>query len=294
MTAADLRSARSWLFVPGDSERKIAKCWDSGADALIFDLEDSVSTEAKQNARQLVAETLRNRSAEAPICVIRINSLGTGLAEKDIEQTIAGRPAAYVVPKANSAADVVAIADLIDRGEGAACIPPGTTRILPIATETPGSIFKLDQIAGAHPRNAALLWGMEDLAVELAARATRTATGEMLDVFKTVRSLALLAGAAAGIGIIDTPMTDINALDRLADEASEAARMGFTGKLAIHPSQVEPINRAFTPSDEEIADAEEILRLSREGGGSAFRFRGRMIDTPHLVAAGRLLVRARR
>lgn len=290
----DLRSARSWLFVPGDSERKIAKCRESGADALIFDLEDSVSAEAKPTARKLVAATLGNRPVGAPLCVIRINALGTGLAEQDIAETIASRPAAYVVPKANSADDVLAIAELIDRGESLSDIPSGTTRILPIATETPGAIFKLDDIARAHARNAALLWGMEDLAVELAARATRTGSGDILDVFKTVRSLALLAGAAAGIGIIDTPMTDINALDRLADEASEAARMGFTGKLAIHPSQVEPINRAFTPSVEEIADAEEILRLSREGGGSAFRFKGRMIDTPHLVAAERLLARLRR
>ena len=290
----DLRSARSWLFVPGDSERKIAKCRESGADALIFDLEDSVSAEAKPTARKLVAATLGNRPVGAPLCVIRINALGTGLAEQDIAETIASRPAAYVVPKANSADDVLAIAELIDRGESLSDIPSGTTRILPIATETPGAIFKLDDIARAHARNAALLWGMEDLAVELAARATRTGSGDILDVFKTVRSLALLAGAAAGIGIIDTPMTDINALDRLADEASEAARMGFTGKLAIHPSQVEPINRAFTPSAEEIADAEEILRLSREGGGSAFRFKGRMIDTPHLVAAERLLARLRR
>jgi citrate lyase subunit beta/citryl-CoA lyase len=292
----EIRAARSWLFVPGDSERKIARCWESGADALIFDLEDSVSAEAKPAARALVAETLPGRKPDpdAPLCVIRINAFATGLAQKDIEETISGRPAAYVVPKVGSAADVVAIAEILESHEARMGILPGNTRIIPIATETPGAIFRLSEIAEAHPRNAALMWGMEDLAVELAARATRTATGEMLDVFKTVRSLALLAGAAAGIGIIDTPMTDIGALDRLEDEALDAARMGFTGKLAIHPSQVEPINRAFTPSDEEIADAREILRLSLEGGGSAFRFKGRMIDTPHLVAAERLLAKTRR
>ena len=290
----DIPAIRSWLFVPGDSERKIARCWESGADALIFDLEDSVSAEAKPAARELVAGALRNRGAGKPACVVRVNALGTGLAGTDIEQTIAGRPAAYVVPKVGSAADVAAVASLLDRCEAEAGIDPGTTRIIPIATETPGAVFRLDEIARADRRNAALMWGMEDLAVELAARATRTEAGEILDVFKTVRSLALLAGAAAGIGIVDTPMTDIGALDRLADEASEAARMGFTGKLAIHPSQVEPINRAFTPSDTEIADAEEILRLSREGSGSAFRYKGRMIDTPHLVAARRLLARLRR
>lgn len=293
---AEIRAARSWLFVPGDSERKIARCRESGADALIFDLEDSVSAEAKPAARALVAETLRGRtlSIDDPLCVIRINALGTGLAQSDIEATIAGRPAAYVVPKVGSAADVIAIAEILESHEARVGIAPGITRIIPIATETPGAIFRLVDIAGAHPRNAALMWGMEDLAVELAARATRTATGELLDVFKTVRALALLAGAAAGIGIIDTPMTDIGALDRLEDEALDAARMGFTGKLAIHPWQVEPINRAFTPSQDEIADAREILRLSREGGGSAFRFKGRMIDTPHLVAAERLLAKTRR
>lgn len=290
--SARLASARSWLFVPGDSERKIARCWDSGADALIFDLEDSVAADDKLMARQLVAATLAARSADAPACVVRINGLGTGLAQADIEKTLIGRPDAYVVPKANSPADMLAIADILTRGEAAISIEQGTTRIIPIVTETPAAVLRMEETLRADPRIVALMWGMEDLAVELSARATRTPAGTILDVFRTVRSLALLAGAASGIGIIDTPMTDIAALERLSEEAIEAAYMGFTGKLAIHPSQVKPINQAFTPSDQELTEAREILRLSQEGGGSAFRYKGRMIDTPHLLAAQRLLARS--
>lgn len=291
--STSLASLRSWLFVPGDSARKIARCWDSGADALIFDLEDSVTAEAKPTARRLVAETLAARSPDSPSCVVRINALGTGLAHADIAETLLGRPDAYVVPKANSAADVIAIAGILNNGEAAAGIERGATRIIPIATETPGAVLRLEEIARADLRVAALMWGMEDLAVELSARSTRTDAGTLLDVFRTVRSLALLAGASAGVGVIDTPMTDIAALERLSVEAVEAACMGFTGKLAIHPSQVEPINRAFTPSDEEMADAREILLLSRDGGGAAFRYKGRMIDTPHLAAAQKLLAKSR-
>lgn len=287
-----LASSRSWLFVPGDSTRKIARCWESGTDALIFDLEDSVAADDKRMARQIVAETLAGRSPNGPACVVRINGLGTGLSQADIAETLHGRPDAYIVPKANSAADVLAIADILTQREAAAGIRQGATSIIPIVTETPAAVLRMEETVRADPRVVALMWGMEDLAVELAARATRTPAGTILDVFKTVRSLALLAGAAAGIGIIDTPMTDIAALERLSEEAIEAAFMGFTGKLAIHPSQVKPINQAFTPSDQELAEAQEILLQSQQGGGSAFRYKGRMIDTPHLLAAQKLLARS--
>jgi citrate lyase subunit beta/citryl-CoA lyase len=294
--ARELSTIRSWLFVPGDSERKLEKCWESGADALIFDLEDSVLDENKPAARTRIASCLAgNRArADAITCTIRINSLATGMAEQDVAETIIARPAAYVVPKVTSAADVADIAAILDQYESQAGIETGSTGIVPIATETPGAVFQLQQIAHAHPRVRALFWGMEDLATELGARATRRPSGELLDVFKTVRSLALLAGASAGIGIVDTPVIDLNDIDGFRAEAADAALMGFTGKLAIHPSQVGPINEAFTPEAASIAEAETILKLSSEGGGAAFRYNGRMVDTPHLAAARKLLARIRR
>ncbi|WP_378941685.1 HpcH/HpaI aldolase/citrate lyase family protein [Mesorhizobium sp. ANAO-SY3R2] len=288
-----LSAARSWLFVPGDSERKIAKSWDSGADVLIFDIEDSVPPENKAAARAQVASALKEARAShvATPCVVRINCLATGLAVDDIPDTIEGRPAAYVAPKVGSAADVLRIAEMLDEQEARFGIEAGTTGIIPIATETPDAIFRMHEIAHAHRRVRALFWGMEDLATELGAHATRDRNGMMLDVFRTVRSLALLAGASAGIGIVDTPFTALADAEGLVEEAADASVMGFTGKLAIHPSQVAAINRAFTPSAHQIAEAEAILALSRDGGGAAFRYQGRMIDTPHLVAARKLLAK---
>jgi citrate lyase subunit beta/citryl-CoA lyase len=285
----DLRGARSWLFVPGDSERKLTKCWDSGADAIIIDLEDSVLPENKAGARKTAAAAIgqaRERGVTATI-LIRLNATQSGLNEQDISETIYAAPDAYVVPKVSNAADIRDVARLVERAEGASARPS----LVPIATETPEAIFRLHEIASAHERVSGILWGMEDLGAEIGARRTRRDNGEMLDAFKMVRSLALFAGAAARIACVDTPFIDIADTDGLTEEATEASWMGFTGKLAIHPAQVPIINAAFSPSAEEIEDARTILGLSRQGGGAAFRHKGKMVDTPHLTAAARLLAR---
>jgi len=288
----DLRSCRSWLFVPGDSERKIAKCWSSGADAIILDLEDSVLPENKAAARSTTADAIRQARANdiTTTIVVRLNSLQTGLAAGDIAATIAAAPDGYVAPKVAGAADVLEFARLMD---DAGASGHGSPSLIPIATEVPEAIFKLAEIASAHERIGGILWGMEDLGTEIGARRTRHPNGDILDAFKTVRSLALFAGSAAGIACVDTPFVDISNADGLVREAREASWMGFSGKLAIHPSQVAAINDAFSPSPEDIEEAREILDMSRGGGGAAFRYKGRMIDTPHLAAAERLLARPR-
>lgn len=286
----DFRFARSWLFVPGDSQRKLAKCWSSGADAIIVDLEDSVTTENKAVARATAAEAIRNARAAGvtSAIVVRLNALQTGLAEEDIVATIGAGADGYVAPKVARASDVVEFARLLEGAEAPGVEPAA---LIPIATEVPEAIFGLREIALAHRRVGGIFWGMEDLGVEVGARRTRHDNGEILEAFKVVRSLALFAASAARIACVDTPFIDIANAEGLAKEAAEASWTGFSGKLAIHPSQVEPINVAFSPSPGEIEDARAILRMSREGEGAAFRYKGRMIDAPHLATAERLLDR---
>jgi citrate lyase subunit beta/citryl-CoA lyase len=287
----DLRSCRSWLFVPGDSERKIARCWSSGADAIILDLEDSVLPENKASARATTAAAIRQARANniATIILVRLNALQTGLTEDDIAATITAAPDGYVAPKVAGASDVREFARLIGDAE----MPGQMSSLIPIATEVPEAIFKLAEIAKADERVGGILWGMEDLGTEIGARRTRQPNGDILEPFKTARSLALFAGSAAGIACVDTPFVDISNAHGLAREAMEASWMGFSGKLAIHPSQIASINDAFSPSPEDLEEAQAILDLSRSGGGAAFRYKGRMIDTPHLAAAERLLARPR-
>ncbi|OKO84575.1 hypothetical protein AC630_08645 [Bradyrhizobium sp. AS23.2] len=281
---------RSWLFVPGDSERKLAKCLSCSADAIIIDLEDSVTAENKLNARATAASAIRRarESGVSSAIVIRTNALQTGLIEDDIAGTIKAAPDGYVVPKITAASDLQKVASMLSGVESGA----RTTSLIPIATEMPEAVFRLPEIAGAHERVRGIFWGMEDLGTELGSRRTRRPDGEILEVFKTVRSLALFAAASAGIACVDTPFVDISNSEGLIKEAIEASWMGFSGKLAIHPSQVDEINSAFSPTIEEIEEARCILQMSQDGGGAAFRYNGRMIDTPHLAAAKRLLARA--
>jgi len=286
----DFRLARSWLFVPGDSQRKLAKCWSSGADVIIVDLEDSVTAENKALARDTAAEAIRNARADGigTAIVVRLNALQTGLAEQDIAATVGAGVDGYVLPKVAGAPDVTEFARMLESAEAPGATPAA---LIPIATELPEAIFRLREITLAHRRVAGIFWGMEDLGVEVGARRTRHDNGDILEAFRTVRSLAMFAASAAGIAGVDTPFIDIANAEGLTREATEASWMGFSGKLAIHPSQVEPINTAFSPSAEEVEDARTILRMSGEGGGAAFRYKGRMIDTPHLAAAERLLGR---
>lgn len=291
--AADFRMLRSWMFVPGDSERKLARAWEAGADALILDLEDSVMPQNKADARGIASAALataRGRDG-GPAVFIRINALSTGLAEADIAGTIAARPDGYVLPKVADGSDVRRAAAILAAAERDAGLPARSVALLPIATELPQALFHLPDIAGGDPRVAGLLWGMEDLSTEIGARRTRGPDGRILDIFRTARALALFAGAGAAIAVVDTPHVDIADMDGLVREAEDSSWSGFTGKLAIHPSQVAAINAAFTPSEAEVEEARTILRLSEEGGGAAFRHAGRMVDTPHLEAARRLLKR---
>lgn len=286
---------RSLLFVPGDAERKLDKGLQSGADLLILDLEDSVTFAAKPKAREALGEFLRtHRMAKTrPRLYVRINALQSGLAEADLEAIMPAGPDGILLPKPRSGADVGKLSRMLDEAEKSAGIVVGETRIIPITTEVPASLLVMHTYVDSSPRLAALAWGAEDLSADLGATATRDPSGTLNSPFLLARNLCLMTSAASGVGAVDTVYLDLRDRDGLAREAMEAARDGFTGKLAIHPDQVAVINQAFTPSLAQIARAKEIVKAFKAGGGTGvLSFDGEMLDRPHLRRAERVLERA--
>jgi citrate lyase subunit beta / citryl-CoA lyase len=288
----DFRLLRSWLFVPGDSERKLAKAWSIGADALIVDLEDAVAGERKEIARDIATGAIAAAVRGKTIVSIRINAIDSGLAEDDVAQTFRCRPDAYVLPKASDPADIRRVSAQLAALEAQAGVPVGSTAIVPIVTEHPRAISRLESLCSADARVVAIMCGNEDLAAAIGARRVKDESGAMLEVFRVVRALALLAASAAGIGIIDSPVVELAATDVLQRESEEAAAMGFTGKLAIHPAQVAPVNMAFLPTAAEIEQAQSLLAAA-QGHDGAFRFEDRMVDVPHVRRAERIMALAR-
>jgi citrate lyase subunit beta/citryl-CoA lyase len=282
---------RSFLFVPGDSERKLEKAAGVGADAIIVDLEDSVTAENRPRARELAREYIDGRDD----VWLRINPVDSGEALADLQAVMPAAPSGIVLPKARSADDAARLATKLDELEGRYEVAAGTTRILPICTERPRALFSLDSYVGATPRLAGLTWGAEDLSAALGARASRDEEGNWLPPYELARSLCLFAAAAAEVPAIDTVYTDFRDLEGLASFARRAARDGFTGMLAIHPAQVATINEAFSPGEEDIRRAERIVALFRENpGAGALALDGEMIDKPHLVLARRIIALAER
>lgn len=271
---------RSWLFVPGDSERKIAKALASEAEAVIVDLEDSVAEAGKPAARALAADVLASKGA-GPERWVRINPLTSAHAQADVA-AVAGLPiAGLVLPKSESGADVARLAAML---EGTAL------RIHAVATETAASLFGLGTYGGASSKLAAMSWGAEDLSASLGASGKYDADGALSFTFRMARSLCLAGAVAAGVQPVDGIYANFRDGEGLRLEAEAARREGFTGKLAIHPDQVGAINAAFTPSAQEVAAAERVVAAfaaSPEAGTIAVA--GRMLDRPHLLQAERVL-----
>jgi citrate lyase subunit beta/citryl-CoA lyase len=285
---------RSMLFLPGDSERKLAKAQAVAADALIVDLEDSVSAASKQRARELAAEFLADRSAiRARSLWLRTNAATDAHHAADVTAAVCARVDGIVLPKPRSPADVLELAKRLDELEARAGRAAGATRILPIATETPSSVLALGGYASCGPRLAALTWGAEDLSAALGAATAVDARGGWLPTYELVRSLCLLAAAAAGVAAIDTVHTDFRDLAGLEAAARAAQRDGFAGKLAIHPDQVEILNRAFQPTADAVAEAKGVVAaFGRHAGAGVVAHEGRMLDRPHLQRARRVLAAA--
>lgn len=274
----------------------MAKALTLPADGLILDLEDAVTVERKAEARRTVLRWLQALDFGGRERWVRMNPLATGFGEADLEGTIEGRPDGYVVPKPQSAADIRAVAAILDRLEEKHGLPFASTKLVLIATETPEGLLNIALVARATPRIAAVSWGVEDLSAAMDLPRTRDAEGRFLDIPRYARVMTALAASAAGLEAIDTVFVDIPNLDGLRRECGEAVAMGFTGKISIHPNQIPVINAAFTPSPAEVREAEELVTAFEEHqkkGSGAFAFKGQMMDQPHLTRARRVLERAR-
>ena len=289
-------SGRSWLFVPGDSERKLAKAGESGADALILDLEDSVSPQRRAEARHRVAAHLRaHHGRAAPQLWVRVNALSSGELLEDLVAVLPAAPQGIVLPKLASATELLEVHHYLSALERREGLPSGATHVVAIVTETPQALLQLSGYAPGMPRVAGLTWGAEDLAAALGARAKREADGTWTAPFELARSLCLIAAGAARVQAIDGVYADFADHEGLARELEHARRDGFSGKLAIHPGQIAAINAAFTPTEAEIAQARRIVAaFAAEPGVGVTSIDGRMIDRPHLLAAQRLLELASR
>ncbi|HTV87794.1 MAG TPA: CoA ester lyase [Stellaceae bacterium] len=279
---------RSLLFVPADSGRKLARSLDSGADALILDLEDSVAPPNRVTARRQARQFLDANGPDRVRRYVRVNPLASGLALDDLAATVAGRPDGILVPKCLPE-DVRTADHYLAAFETAAGIPVGRTRIIAIASETPAAVFQLGGYAATSPRLEAITWGAEDLAACLGGN-NRTAAGEYDGPYKLARSLCLLGAAAAGVVALDTIYTDFRDDEGLRAECAAAKRSGFAGKMAIHPAQLAAINAVFSVSAEERTWAERVVAaFAANSDAGTLALDGKMIDRPHLVLARRLL-----
>ncbi|MFP1633980.1 HpcH/HpaI aldolase/citrate lyase family protein [Zhengella sp. ZM62] len=287
---------RSLLFVPGDSQRKMDKGLASAADILLIDLEDSVALAAKPDARKLTADMLAaNGGAHPGRLFVRVNALDTGLTGDDLDAVMAARPAGIMLPKCNRAADVMALDALLTDAESAHGLETRSTRLLPIITETAMAVLNAHTYAASPlPRLAGMTWGAEDLSADLGARTNRDSHGAYTDAFRLARTVTLLAANAAGTAAVDTvfpAFSDMNGFER---ECRDAERDGFTAKMAIHPAQVEVINRVFTPSPEAVAESRAVVgAFEAAGNPGVVGIDGKMYDRPHLRRAERILARAR-
>lgn len=288
---------RSFHFVPGGNEKMIAKALTLPADALILDLEDAVTVEKKAEAREIVLRWLQSLDFGGRERWIRMNPLATGFGEADLDGTIAGRPDGYVVPKPRNAADIRTVGSMLDRLEEKHGVPFASTRLIPIATETPEGLLSIAEVARASPRIAAVSWGVEDLSAAMGLPRTREGDGRYLDIARYARVMTTVTAAAAGVAAVDTVYIDIPDLEGLRRECEEAVWMGFTGKISIHPNQVPVINEVFTPSKDAVEEARALIAAFEEHqtkGSGAFAFKGQMVDMPHLTRARKVLERARR
>ena len=287
---------RSWLFIPGDSEKKLAKADATGADALILDLEDSVAPENKARGRDLVAGLLADRPQETRTSQlwVRVNPLDSGMVLDDLIAVAGAAPDGVMLPKCAGPADIAQLSFYLDALEAQAGLAAGSIAILPVATETAAAPFTLGDYAKVpQARLAGLTWGAEDLAAALGASTNLDPAGGWALTYRTVRTLTLLGAKAAGVQAIDTLYVDFrdDAGLRASSRASRAE--GFTGRLAIHPAQVAAINESYLPDAEEVAFAERVVAaFAAAGGAGTVGLDGRMLDIPHLKQARSVLAKA--
>ncbi|MDQ6433210.1 CoA ester lyase [Mesorhizobium sp. LHD-90] len=282
-------AVRSFLFVPGDSEKKIAKALEGSADALILDLEDAVAPENRLRARGLCLDVLGAQRSK-PL-VVRMNGLRTPDARPDLAAVLRGCPDGIMLPKCAGLDDVKLLGHYLDVLEAREGLEAGRTAILPIITETAAAILAGASYREGHPRLTAMLWGGEDLAADLGASRNRGHDRAYTSPYLAARSLCLFAAVSASAVGIDAVYTDFRDGGGLRAEAAEALHDGFGSKAAIHPAQVDIINDVFTPDPETIARAEAIVSVLA-GGKTVAVLDGRLVEAPHLKAARKIIARS--
>jgi citrate lyase subunit beta/citryl-CoA lyase len=280
---------RSWLFAPADSERKMAKAADSVADIALFDLEDAVTLENKPLARTMLRDFLGANTHRLARLWVRVNPLDSGMVLEDLAAVMPARPGGIMVPKVRGRQDVEVIDNYLSALEVANGIAEGSTPLIILVTETAEGMFHTGDYKGA-PRVVAMTWGAEDLADDIGASSNRNPDGSYGFTYELARSLCLLGAATAGVTAIETIQGDFRDLDGLRARAEKVRRDGYRGMLAIHPAQVDVINAAFTPTAEEVAEAQEIVDIfAANPGVGAIGYKGGMLDRPYLSRAQQLL-----
>ncbi len=285
-----MHSRRALLYMPGDDRRKIEKAAILGVDSICMDLEDGTAVDKKSAARAVIAQALRELDFGRSERCIRINSVGSGWEKEDLAAALAARPDTIVVPKVEAAQQVAWVSGQIESYELAHGLSLGGIRLL-IGVETAKGILNLKEIAGADKRLDAIIFGGEDFAASIGATRTQEAV-ELL----YAREAVVTACAAFNLQAIDIVAIDFKDIEALRAEAEFGARLGFVGKQIIHPAQVEPVQSAFTPSNEAIAYARRVVETfeaSQKAGRGAYALDGKMIDMPLLKNAQKVLERAK-
>lgn len=280
-----MRLLRTMLFTPGNNMRMIQKAGTLGADAIILDLEDAVPMADKETARIFVRDSIGDLSVKGPDVLVRVNALITGLAEEDLEWVVQKGLVGTVVPKVESKDDLVKVARLMDQQEKKG-IEPGSLALVPIL-ETAGGVLNAYEIATASQRVIAVAFGAIDFARDMGISLSREGT-ELL----YARSRVAMSARAAGVQAIDTPWIDIADKEGLVQEAKMARQLGFRGKLLIHPSQIEPINTVFSPSESEVEYGKKVVEAFQRAearGLGAISLEGKMIDIANFRQAEEVL-----
>ena len=287
-------TARSWLFAPGDSEKKMTKAMEGAADIVLIDLEDAVAPDAKAAARPMVHDFIKANPAQRHRLWVRINPFDGPHTLADLAAIMPAAPGGIMLPKVYGRADVEKLDHCLSALEVAHGIEEGSTPVIVLITETAEAMFHTGNYKGA-PRVVALTWGAEDLADSIGASSNRNPDGSYSFTYELARSLTVLGAATAGVTAIETISADFKDLEALRARAEKVRRDGFRGMMAIHPAQVDVINAAFTPTEAEIAEAQEIVDVfAANPGVGAIGWKGGMLDRPYLARAERLLRQAGR
>ena len=285
---------RSLLFVPADGGAKLDKAFASGADAVILDLEDSITPERKDVARKAALDFLKTAHGkkERPRLLVRINGLDTGMTDADLDAVVPGKPDAIMFPKAEGGATVTHLDAKLTAREAIAGLPEGAIKILAQTVETAAGVFSAGTYLNSSARLIGMTWGPEDLSAEIGAQANRDGDGVLTEPYRLARAICLLGATAAKVPAYETIYVDFRNADGLRRDTEESRRDGFAGRLAIHPAQVAVINAVFTPSPEQIEKAKAVVAaFSAKPDAGAVGIDGKMYDRPHLTRAQALLAR---